>query len=72
VEEYKIKKYKVKNMITRMESNKIGIPEELPELIDNVSKRHSEVLEGTRLLESVDLDEKIDQLEASLQKLNRS
>ncbi len=72
MEEYKIKKYKVKNMITRMESNKIGIPEELPELIDNVSKRHSEVLEGTRLLESVDLDEKIDQLEASLQKLNRS
>ena len=56
----------------RMESNKIAIPEELPELIDNVSKRHSEVLEGTRLLESVDLDEKIVQLEASLQKLNRS
>lgn len=72
MEEYKIKKYKVKNMITRMESNKIGIPEELPELIDSVSKRHSEVLEGTRLLESVDLDEKIEQLEASLQKLNRS
>jgi len=64
-----MKKYKVKNMITRMESNKIVIPEELVELMDDVSKKHTGMVNLTKQLENADLDEKINVLELGLQKL---
>jgi len=66
-----MKKFKVKNMITRMESNNIVIPEELVDLIDDISKKHTGIVTLTKQLENVDLDEKIDILETGLKRISK-
>ena len=69
LDEYKIKKYKVKNMISRMEANKVVIPEGFPELINEVNRKQSEILDLNKLLEQTDLNDKIERLRTRVDSL---